>query len=201
VLDIGTASGFLAFAAEQAGASSVTSIDVASAAEYQRLPFAGTLYQTDRRSGSNRPTQMWKDAGMRSGTRTKNTTAGSIELLLKPLAELPFWERRFDVVFLGAIIEHLADPISAIGSAAILAREKIIIAFTEILDSDDIIMQAHHAWDSPAADYTWWRLSRGLYRRVLANCGFSMRIEPCTALALFAGGVETTRHTIVATRS
>jgi 2-polyprenyl-3-methyl-5-hydroxy-6-metoxy-1,4-benzoquinol methylase len=45
-----------------------------------------------------------------------------VELLLKPLAELPFWERRFDIVFLGAIIEHLADPISVIGSAAILAK-------------------------------------------------------------------------------
>jgi hypothetical protein len=61
-------------------------------------------------------------------------------------------------------------------------------------------MQTHHAWESPAADVAWWRLSRGLYRRVLANCGFWMRIKPCTALALYAGGVEVTRHTIIATR-
>jgi hypothetical protein len=42
---------------------------------------------------------------------------------------------------------------------------EIIIAFTEILNSDDLIMQTHHAWESPAADVAWWRLSRPLPSR------------------------------------
>src|ERR1700722_17438739 len=48
VLDVGTASGFLSFRAERAGASEVVSFDVDSAARERRLPFAHNVYWADR---------------------------------------------------------------------------------------------------------------------------------------------------------
>src|SRR5258708_6408482 len=46
VLDVGTASGYLAFAAEKAGAK-VTAIDAASTNEFRLVPFASALSFTD----------------------------------------------------------------------------------------------------------------------------------------------------------
>ena len=46
VLDVGTASGFLAFEAERAGAT-VTAIDAADADELDRIQFAGSKFRTD----------------------------------------------------------------------------------------------------------------------------------------------------------
>ena len=47
VLDVGTASGFLSFEAERAGASEVTSFDADTAARMYRLPFQDNLFWKD----------------------------------------------------------------------------------------------------------------------------------------------------------
>jgi hypothetical protein len=48
VLDVGTATGFLAFSAEKAGAAHVAALDVRSADEFRRVPFRDSQYQTTR---------------------------------------------------------------------------------------------------------------------------------------------------------
>src|SRR6185437_2001229 len=47
VLDVGTATGFLAFSAERAGAR-VTALDTKNAAEFRRIPHQDSLYHRDR---------------------------------------------------------------------------------------------------------------------------------------------------------
>jgi hypothetical protein len=47
VLDMGTATGFLCFSAEAAGAV-VTALDCRDAADLERIPFGANLYHTDR---------------------------------------------------------------------------------------------------------------------------------------------------------
>jgi O-methyltransferase len=47
LLDVGTATGFLAFSAEQAGAR-VTALDMRDASEFPRVPHHGSAYQKDR---------------------------------------------------------------------------------------------------------------------------------------------------------
>jgi 2-polyprenyl-3-methyl-5-hydroxy-6-metoxy-1,4-benzoquinol methylase len=54
-----------------------------------------------------------------------------------PLQDVWTWKKRFDVIIVGAIIEHLSDPIQVIGNLAGLANEKVIIAFTHIVDSEE----------------------------------------------------------------
>ncbi len=195
MLDVGTASGFLTFSAEKAGAQ-VTSLECRSAAEYNQIHFAGLPYHEDRPS---------YDATMQTWMRTlKNgywycwhKTHSRAETVYAPLAALPYWKRRFDVVLAGAILEHLSDPVSLISSLTQLARDAVIIGFTPVDPSEDRFMKTANNWDDPAANYTWWILSAGLYRRVFANVGFDMRIVNATARN---GNVVHTRPTIIAER-
>ena len=82
----------------------------------------------------------------------------------------------------GAVICHVADPVGTLGALARLADQCVIIAFEDVIDSDDLVMRAANDWSNPIYDYTWWLLSRGLYRRVFANMGFEVEFRPCVAL-------------------
>ena len=183
VLDVGTASGFLAFEAEKRGAR-VTAIDALRATEFERVPFAGSLHQTDRCAWAARMAK-WHQ-GIKNGFWfARRKYASNVEMVYLPLAELPFWGRRFDVVIAGAIIEHLANPVPVLADLAAIANEAVIIAFTPVDDTDDQIMRTMNDWSNPRYDYTWWSLSRGLYRRVFANVGFD--VEFVTSVARFVG--------------
>ena len=115
---------------------------------------------------------------------------GSIQgLLSKP--------HRYEIVLAGAITEHLADPVTAIGAAARLAKEMVIVAFTPVHDSDDEFLKPLVPWDNPAVDYVWWAASRGLYRRVFDNMGFDIECVPCT---VSYQGEDVPRQTIIARR-
>jgi hypothetical protein len=105
----------------------------------------------------------------------------NVEVVYAPLADLPFWGRKFDIVIAGAIIEHLSDPVTVIGNISQLASEAVIIAFTPITDTDDLAMRPVVNWN-PALDYSWWELSRGLYKYVFANLGFLVEFVDARAV-------------------
>jgi len=195
VLDVGTAGGFLAFEAEKAGAK-VTALDVRSAAEFQRVPFGGSLYQRDREAFAkeSEPYVSLLHGGF---WYAWNRLDSNVEVVYAPLARLPYWKRRFDVVFAGAILEHLSDPVAMLANMAELADEAIIIAFTFVLHSREQYMETSNDWSDPNFAYTFWKLSRGLYERVLGNLGFDVEFIPAKARA---NGQEHTRDTIVARR-
>ena len=108
--------------------------------------------------------------------------------------------RSFDVTLAGAILEHLNDPVSALANMAMVTRERLIVAFTPIIESEEIILRGAHPMTDPAADFTWWIGSRGLYRKVLENMGFQIEsIVPSVAFNEPKGEPET-RSTLVARR-
>jgi O-methyltransferase len=199
VLDVGTASGFLAFAAEDAGAV-VTAAEARDARDLQRLHFEGSLYHRDRAE--------WLRQQNRDLVRMKNgfwyawhRLGSGVEVVYAPIDDFPRWGRRFDVVIAGAIVEHLADPVSALGNLAGLADEALIVAFTPVEETSDLLMRAATGWDDPIHSYTWWTLSRGLYERVFSNLGFSVEFVTSTAVTRTYGQefvVE--RPTIIARR-
>jgi SAM-dependent methyltransferase len=195
VLDVGTAGGFLAFEAERAGAT-VTALDGLRASEFDRLHFQGSLYDVDR-PAHNAQTEAWFTTLKNGFWYSWHRNHSRVEMIYAPLARLPYWDRRFDVVVAGAILEHLADPVGVIGNLAKLAREAVIIGFTPVADSDGQFMETANDWSNPAHSFTFWTLSRGLYRRVFDNMGFSIEIVPAVARS---GGHEHTRPTIVARR-
>jgi hypothetical protein len=198
-LDVGTAGGFMAFSAEQAGAT-VTSLDCRHAIEFDRIPFRGGLAHIERRD--------WLPVGQDHLKRMQNgfwyawhKIGSRVSVSYTPLPELSFVDDRFDIVMAGAIVEHLADPVSAIGRMALLANEAVIVAFTDVEDTDELVMRPMNPWLNPEWDHSWWILSRGLYQRVFENLGFEVTIVPSSARRPVTDGWEEVgRHTIVARR-
>ncbi len=197
VLDVGTAGGFLAFEAEKAGAK-VTALDAYQAGEFERIPFANTPYQDNRK--------VWVEEMdgwlrmLRNGFwYSWHHSRSDVEMVYAPLARLPYWGRKFDVVIAGAIIEHLCNPVGAIASMASVTGDTLIIAFTDVGTSNQQSMETMNDWSNTEPDhsFTFWKLSKGLYKRVLANLGFDVRFVPSKARI---NGHEYWRDTIVATR-
>lgn len=174
LLDVGTASGFLAFSAERAGAR-VTAIDSRDSNEYEMVPFAHTPYHCDRTAWCTNMSEI-RRANKNSFWFAWHEFESNVEVCYVPLAMLPFWGRRFDVIVAGAIIVHLADPIVVIGNLAAMADEALILPMTVVLPGDEQVMRTATDWSDPKMGNGWWKLSFGLYRRVFNNLGFDMEI-------------------------
>jgi hypothetical protein len=196
VFDMGTATGFLAFSAEKAGASGVVAYEMDDISRSPRIPFRDNLAFINKSE--------WASSCADGLTRQKNgfwylwhSLQSRVEAYYGSIETLLSFPETFDIVLAGAIMEHLSDPVTAIGAACRLAREKVVIAFTPVLDTDEELMRPLLPWTDPQIDYVWWALSRGLYRRVLGNMGFRMEIAPCN---ITRGGSVVTRDTIIAIR-
>jgi len=126
--------------------------------------------------------------------------ASKVSMSYTPLSKLRYTDERFDVVIAGAILEHLSDPVTAIGTFGRLAKEAVIIAFTPVLPTDELLMRPCTTLADPANYYTWWALSRGIYRRIFANVGFEIEIVPATAYNVDIKA-EQIRETIIARRA
>lgn len=181
VLDLGTASGFLAFSAEAAGAMRVVAVDALHAQEFHRIPFKGSPY-TERRRKWIRDTNNYLDGLKRSFWYSWHRRGSAVEVVYQPLVELWKWRERFDVVIAGAIIEHLSDPVPFIHTVARLANETAIIAYTPVGSSEEQLMRTMNGWDEAPYNYTWWEISIGLYRRVFGNLGFEIELHTAEAL-------------------
>jgi SAM-dependent methyltransferase len=205
VLDIGTASGFLAFSAEARGAQ-VTAYDAAYSWGYDRIPFRDAAPFRDRAAWAKLEDLTFLKPLKNGFWYAWHKLNSKIEVVYAPLHDLAYWDRRFDVVVAGAFVCHLADPVSAIGALGRLAAEAFIIAFEDVLATDELTMQAANDWSNATYDYTWWLLSRGLYRRVFENVGFRIDLVPCMAIHNPTGynnlqtPVQFSKTTIIATR-
>ena len=204
VLDIGTASGFLAFCAEQRGAR-VTAFDVDRAINTEQVPHRDTLYLRDRAAWARERDDNLHNPMKASYWYAWHKYKSGVETVYGSLREFPYWNRTFDVVIAGALLEHLADPVSAIGAMARLANDAVIIAFTPVLDREDLFMYAP-GWTNPKDAYSWWALTSGLYRRIFENLGFEIEIVQATAIANpnyhhdASTSAEHVRQTVIARR-
>lgn len=199
VLDVGCASGFLSFEAEKRGAT-VTSFDAASMSQVFHLPFSGNLYFEDREEWDRQVEEGLQR--LKNGYHFAHRAMGSKALavygdVFRLYRSVP---RPVDIVVAGAILEHLNDQVSAIGSMARVTEETIVIPFTSVLETDDLIVKPLLPMTSPSDDFTWWVYSLGLYRRILENVGFELTdVKPASAYCEYAAQL-TTRSTIIARR-
>ncbi len=125
VLEMGTASGFLCFHMERAGAE-VVGFDLASDADWDVVPFAGTdvaAYAQERRAHVERIKNAWWlcHAAFASKARAVYGTAYAVPAEIGPV----------DAVTFGSILLHLRDPFRALQSALRLARETVVV--TEVV--------------------------------------------------------------------
>jgi len=199
LLDVGTASGFLTFHAEKVGAI-VTSLDAGSGREINHIPLANLPYFSDRRAfieANDHYLKLLKNSYW-YGWYKFNSNA---RVAYIPIADLPLWEQKFDVVLAGAIVEHMSDPVTMIGNITSRAKEAVIIAFTFVDDTDELKLTAAPNWAHNTAEnsYTWWVLSRGLYQKIFDNLGFDVEFVDSKAIGRYAKHTApTTKKTIIA---
>jgi hypothetical protein len=199
LLDIGSASGYLSFEAERRGAR-VTSFDMVSISQIYHLPFASHMTFQDRDEWDRQKAyglEWLKNSywyAYRHFKSRNKVVYGNIFHLDRALPG------PVEVSIAGAIMEHMNDQISAIGSIARVTEKTIIIAFTPIIDTDEMVARPLLPLTNPDDNITWWTYSRGLYERVLANVGFAISdIRPCRARHC-PSGQDVERSTLIATR-
>ncbi|MBE7199964.1 MAG: methyltransferase domain-containing protein, partial [Parafilimonas terrae] len=163
VLDVGTASGYLAFHAEQAGAT-VTGLDASSTHEFRHFPYPDSLCYQDVRQYR----EIWEKENLipikNSWWYAWRKFGSAAQCVYAPMAELYEWPAQmFDVVMAGAIVEHLSDPVFAIGAWARLAGDAVLIPFTDVLPAQDLMIRPITPLNDSRINYVWWHLSRGLY--------------------------------------
>ncbi len=176
VLDVGTASGFLAFNAEKAGAI-VTALDAATTKEFRHVPFAvSESYKNIKQSQDH-----WNQNNLipikNSWWYSWSKFSSNARCIYAPLTDLYEWDLSFDVVMAGAIIEHLSDPVYSIGAWTKIAKEAVLIPFTDMAEGSDLYMKPMTDWTNHNFNYAWWQLSEGLYRRIFDNLGFDMEVK------------------------
>jgi SAM-dependent methyltransferase len=198
VVDIGTATGFLSFESEKRGASHVLSVDMGDPRQQKFIPFKDNLYYRDYESFVEyhaAEVDRWKNAYWLCHRLLKSKA----EVFYGDIFRLPPALGTFDVAVVGAVLEHLNDQITAMGSIARLTKE-IMVIVTPVLETEERIARFEPTADNPKYDYTWWRYSIGAYREILKMLGFSIaRITDAQYLHVHTNRMET-RSTIVAVR-
>jgi SAM-dependent methyltransferase len=169
-LDIGTASGYLAFEMERRGASEVVAVDadLANIDPRDYLPFARGKDLVTRKTARERQLQ----ATQRSFWLAHRALQSNVRVYYGSVYALPDDLGRFDVVMLGMILPHLRDPLLALENAARLCRDRLIVT-QPAPEIDDAF-----AYFLPRADVdldrVWWSMSDTCLERMLEIVGFSV---------------------------
>jgi SAM-dependent methyltransferase len=163
VLDVGAASGWFSFYLEQRGAQ-VTSFDLSS------------------------ETQI--DCYGRYENGPVETKADWVHGRVYDLSPALFEGESFDLVFMGAILPHLRDPIGALAAARRVCRERLIATNWFIAEPDPLadetrpIVDLPALADTPAGHASWWRPNRSAVELWIKAAGFeSVRTRPITLTA------------------
>ncbi len=166
LLDVGTATGFIAFQAERRGAK-VTAYDLDGPASVRLVPSNSTKYHTDHAAWEKQCDDgiAWLTNGF---WYAHHRMKSNVRAVYCALAELPDRIPEMDIVIAGAFFEHISDPVSAIGFLSRIAKETLVFAFTPVIESDDLFLKMYpseHPW-------SWFTLSTGLLRHILEKVGF-----------------------------
>jgi SAM-dependent methyltransferase len=198
VLDVGAATGYLSFEAEQRGAR-VLSVDMGDPRYQAFLPFKDKLYYRDYESFifyHTHTVERWKNAYW----LCHRLLESKAEVFYGNIYELPRELGMFDVAIVGAVLEHLSDPIMALASISRLTKETMVLV-TPLLQTDQPVARFEGSAANPKQDYTWWTYSLGLYREVLAMLGFNIASITYSNYYRDRAGRYEERPTLVAVRS
>ena len=156
VLDVGTASGFLSFEAEQRGAHRVTSFAAASFSQLQRNPGLETS-ETDFRSTLN------------SYRLAHHLLKSKAVPLFGDVYKLGDIAPKSDVVIVGQILVHLRDPFGALEQIARCTADTLVIV-EGMFDHPDPIA----AYLGGTTPISWFHFSTTIFRQFLPKLGFEI---------------------------
>ena len=197
VLDVGTASGFLSFSAEQAGASRVVSFDMDTAHRQTLQPFVESVYYTDHDRWLVEQTayiKRWQN-GYHLAHRALQSNAvavyGDVYAMPKSLGT-------FDIVLVCALLEHLSDPIKALASIARRTADIMVLGAYIPAPIEEPMAWYLGVSSNPVTASVHWAYSLPVYREVLTMLGFE--IESVTNGMFKEQAGPSPRTTIIARR-
>lgn len=174
VLEIGTASGYLAFYMERQGAN-VTSFDLNEHQEWDIVPFYGYDQKTMidyRKKIVRQINDSW--------WFTRNRVGSKARVIYGNVYGLDNVKQTFDVVTVNSVLLHLRDPFHALAKAAARSHDKIIV--TDVANEYFLGSNAPfgdrkcmHFLPSAANQSpmdTWWFLPDALVKEFLLILGF-----------------------------
>ena len=197
VLDVGTASGFLSFSAEQAGAKEVVSFDIDIGDRQHLLPFKDSLYYRDHARWAAERTahfDLWKNAyWLAHGAYGSHARA-----VYGDVYNLPPGLGMFDVAIICAVMDHMSDPIRAMASIARHVPERLVLGVWIPTPTEDPIAWFLGSAERPEGDAVFWAYSISVYRQVLGMLGFVIESAETKEFAVLKD--KSPRTTIVARR-
>ncbi len=156
VLDVGTASGFLSFEAEQRGAQSVTSFNAASFRQLQRNPGFETSETAFK-------------AQLNSYRLAHHLLKSNAVPLFGDIYRLGDIAPKSDVTIVGQVLVHLRDPFGALEQIARCTTDTLVIA-EGMFDHPNAIA----AYLGEATPFSWFHFSTTVYRQFLPKLGFEI---------------------------
>jgi SAM-dependent methyltransferase len=179
VLDIGTGGGWFAVYFAQRGAE-VTAVDVRGTCDYDvRGGREGRHLYPPVESEKAVPDRIDADGTPIYFSRVSRSLWIMKELLSLPIRYVNariydirpelFRGRTFDLVFVGALLLHLRDPIGALMAARTVCRQRLIATSPTVQDD-----HGSEPWMKmvPAADGAWWLPNKACYHRWFLEAGF-----------------------------
>lgn len=211
VLDVGTASGFLAFEAEKAGAASVVSLDMPPDGDWDVVPYARDAMDGDV---EQKLIRHLRDVDRCKRTSIHNLRQGfyyahtinrsSVRLYESSVYSIGEDIGLFDVAIVGSILLHLTDPFKALHKILSVTKSKVVIS--DLYYGHLEMMMSHRPLvefvPNPQAKYpnelAWWRLSVPAITMMLDVLGFECQSSSVNSYPL--KGIEHTVFTIVGNR-
>lgn len=178
VLDIGPASGWFSFYFEHLGAD----VTVVETRGYQDFDVYGTWTYNDPARVKTKPDMTLSNGeGIFLGPVSDSFWAAhrvigsSVRFVNGRAYEVSpelFGSQEFDLVFMGALLQHLRDPIGALRAARSVCRGTLMascITWPEQDESDYPLMGFPFAKDK----ITWWQPNKACYRHWFTGAGFA----------------------------
>lgn len=165
-LDVGTFDGFWAFELERRGASEVIALDVD---DPERLDW---FY--DERERGPELVRSWgseRGPGFEQAAKLLHSKARRVDCSVYDLTEST--AGRFDVVFCGALLLHLAHPVRALERMRAVCDGELVLV--EHLDAYLELMAPRTPSAHFAADWDqWWRVNSSGLASMVARAGFEI---------------------------
>jgi SAM-dependent methyltransferase len=179
VLDIGTGGGWFAVYFAQKGAR-VTALDVRGTSDYDvRGGRQGSELYPPIESEKPVPDHVGPDGRPIYFSRVSRSLWIMKDLLGVPITYVNsriydvrpelFDGQTFDLVFVGALLLHLRDPIGALMAARTVCRERLIATSPTVQDGN-----GQEPWMKlvPATDGAWWLPNEACFRQWFLDAGF-----------------------------
>jgi tRNA (mo5U34)-methyltransferase len=170
VLDVGASTGFFAYEFERRGAAEVVGVELPSWDAHDWTPrYRRGLAARTASEQANVDREVMRDGFTIVGEALGSTR---VRRIWKPIYELTAAELgQFDLVFSGAMLMHVRDPILGIQRLRECCKPdgRLIVSIsTTMMDQKDPVARFVGEWNQ----CNWWQMSPACLDRVLQCCDF-----------------------------